>query len=234
MSDVSTITDEVSGDLGLTVLPRRSLADRICQALQSRVVRSPPGARINVDEVARELGVSPTPVRVALSRLEADGLVTKTHLVGYSTAALPSQARIREMFTVRRLLEGYAAERAAALMTEEGAVELHGLAEAMETPAEARHALIYGQFAELDAELHRAIVRIGQCALIAEMLERVHMHAHLFRLLCRSRVSEMSVLEHGVLVAALTSGDPAAARRAAEEHLDSSLARLEPMLETLD
>ena len=41
----------------------------------------PPGERVNIDALARELDVSPTPVREALARLEADGLVRKRPLV---------------------------------------------------------------------------------------------------------------------------------------------------------
>ncbi len=45
-----------------------------------------PGARIPIDVLAREIGVSQTPIREALSRLEREGLVRKEHLVGYSAA----------------------------------------------------------------------------------------------------------------------------------------------------
>ncbi|MBM2712916.1 GntR family transcriptional regulator [Mesorhizobium caraganae] len=45
----------------------------------------PPGARITVDELARQFGISQTPIREALGRLISDGLVTKTHLLAART-----------------------------------------------------------------------------------------------------------------------------------------------------
>src|SRR6187551_3575687 len=50
-------------------------------------LKIPPNTRISVDSLVRELGVSQTPIREALSMLEAHGLVTKQRFVGYCTAS---------------------------------------------------------------------------------------------------------------------------------------------------
>ena len=66
-------------------------------------LKIPPGARISIDKLARELGASQTPIRAALIRLEAEGLIVKTHLIGYSATAIPSAQRFGEIFQVRSI-----------------------------------------------------------------------------------------------------------------------------------
>jgi DNA-binding GntR family transcriptional regulator len=63
-----------------------SIGDRVYEALLSQMIslKIAPGSRISIDALAREFGVSQTPIRAALIRLEAVGLVEKTHNVGYS------------------------------------------------------------------------------------------------------------------------------------------------------
>ena len=69
--------------------------------------------RESLRNLARELGVSQTPIREALSMLEAIGLVTKRHFVGYCSAPQLNRKQIDELYEVRLLLEPYAAKCAA-------------------------------------------------------------------------------------------------------------------------
>ena len=64
---------------------RQALADDVYEAINALLMDSiiAPDARITIDTLARQLGVSPTPVREALARLESDGLVVKQGLRGY-------------------------------------------------------------------------------------------------------------------------------------------------------
>src|SRR3954452_141794 len=86
---------------------REVLADGVYEAIKSLIMdrRIEPGAKINMDALARDLDVSPTPVREALARLEADGLVTKRALVGYTTAPMLDATGLEELFELRQLLE---------------------------------------------------------------------------------------------------------------------------------
>ena len=72
-------------------LPRRNvLADDVYELVKAMVMDHVirPGARVSIDGLARELAVSPTPVREALARLESDGLVLKEPLKGYRATPL--------------------------------------------------------------------------------------------------------------------------------------------------
>src|SRR4026209_1976464 len=62
-----------------------------------------PGARLNIEELARTLGVSPTPVREALARVEADGLIVKHPGRSYTVAPLMGIEQMRELIELRLL-----------------------------------------------------------------------------------------------------------------------------------
>lgn len=87
-----------------------------------------PGARIPIDVLARELGVSQTPIREALSRLEREGLVRKEHLIGYSAAPQWTRKQFEDLYAFRLLIEPEAARLAAANMTPEALQQLENSA----------------------------------------------------------------------------------------------------------
>ena len=76
-----------------------------------------PGARIPIDVLSRDLGVSQTPIREALSRLEREGLVRKEHLVGYSAAPQWTRKQFEDLYAFRLLVEPEATRLAVINMT---------------------------------------------------------------------------------------------------------------------
>src|SRR4051794_14676050 len=76
-----------------------SVYDAIFAQLMS--LKIAPGSRITVDNLVRELNVSQTPIREALGRLEGEGLVVKTHLIGYSAAPQIARRRFDELYQLR-------------------------------------------------------------------------------------------------------------------------------------
>src|SRR5918995_1129614 len=111
-------------------LPRpRALVSDVYNAILDRItsLEIEPGGRINMDTLARELGVSPTPVREALSRLEAEGLVQKTHLVGHRAVPQLTRSQVEQLFELRLLLEPAAAALAARHMDAEALNALRSL-----------------------------------------------------------------------------------------------------------
>jgi DNA-binding GntR family transcriptional regulator len=86
--------------------------------------RLEPGRRLKEEELARELGISRTPVREALLFLQAEGLVESTPNRGATVRAYAPE-EIEDMYELRALLEGHAARRAAARISEEDVERLH-------------------------------------------------------------------------------------------------------------
>jgi len=105
-----------------------ALVDRLAATIQARVLAGefPSGSRLRQESLASEFGVSRTPVREALRKLQAGGLVQLEPNRG-AVVRGPSAREVREAYEVRAELEGLAAELAAARIRDE---ELHRLHEA--------------------------------------------------------------------------------------------------------
>lgn len=212
---------------------RSSLGDDVYEALLTRLIslKVPPGAHINIDGLVKELGVSQTPIRAALVRLVAEGLVVKTHLIGYSATPLPSRRRLEQIYDLRLLLEPIAAART---LGEADRTALQSYHDAMAMPSSADARLAYGKFAKWDAAFHARLAVASGSEVIAETLARLHTHMHLFRLLFHSRVTEEAIGEHAAILAALNAGDADASHDTMKRHILLSQTRMAPVFETLD
>jgi len=95
---------------------RVPLADRAYDALLLQVIggERPPGDWLNIGALSREMGLSATPVREALARLEPTGLVRRNPLRGYEVAPLLSPSEIGQLMDARLLFEPTFAADAAA------------------------------------------------------------------------------------------------------------------------
>lgn len=206
----------------------KGLAEDVYGAIFSKLMslEIAPGARISVDGLVRELEVSHTPIREALGRLEGEGLVAKTHLVGYNAAPQITRRRFDELYELRLLLEPDAARCAARRITDERMGKLTETAEQMRKLGSCRERLSYSGFARLDADLHDQIMEIAGNELIRDTLAHLHTHFHIFRLMFHARVTEEALIEHESLLAALSSGDEGGAERAMREHIERSRERL--------
>lgn len=207
-----------------------SLSEEVYEAIFARLMalKIPPGARITVDNLVRELSVSQTPIREALGRLEGEGLVVKTHLVGYSAAPQITRRRFNELYQLRLLLEPDAAARAAAAMTDAALAELTEAAGVMSRAGGSDERARYSRFARQDALFHDRILEIAGNELIREMLAYQHTHFHIFRLMFHSRVTEEALDEHEAILAAFAKRDPDEAERAMRTHIERSRDRLLP------
>ncbi|MBZ9814387.1 GntR family transcriptional regulator [Mesorhizobium sp. CA7] len=210
-----------------------SLAGDVYEAIfqQLMSLKIAPGSRITVDNLVRELDVSHTPIREALGRLEGEGLVIKTHLIGYRAAPQITRRRFDELYELRLLLEPAAAAKAAAGLD---AARLAALQEAagIMTRGEGRdERLRYSNFARQDAIFHDKIMEFAQNEIIRETLNHQHTHFHIFRLMYHSRVTEEALDEHEAILSAFAAGDANAARTAMRVHIENSRDRLLPAFE---
>jgi DNA-binding GntR family transcriptional regulator len=186
----------------------------------------PPDTRISVDNLVRELGVSQTPIREALSMLEAMGLVVKQHFAGYYTAPKLNRSEFEQLYEMRLLVEPYAARQAAVKMSDEALKELCELVGRMDPSQAAGSHESYERFAHEDSEFHAMIAEGSGNMLISEALARLYTHLHIFRLRFHEEVTNEAFNEHGRIIEALLARDPDAAELAMRSHIKRSYDRL--------
>lgn len=215
---------------GASFVRPSSLAGGVYEAIfgQLMSLKIPSGARITVDSLARELNVSQTPIREALGRLEGEGLVLRTHLVGYRSTPQIPRARFNELYELRLLLEPEAAAKTAASMDENRLSTLQHLTGGMTgTSAQDAH-IRYSDFARQDAEFHDRVLEFAGNGLIRDTLRMQHAHFHIFRLTYHWRVTAAALDEHEAIMAAFRAQSPEAAQQAMRAHIVNSRDRLLP------
>lgn len=205
---------------------RESIGAAVYRRLREAILsgRIPMGARINELELASVWKISRTPIRDALRRLEAEGLVQAASGRGMIVPVL-TRSEVEELYEVRQALEGVAARRAAERATPEFLTKLNTLIKAYGTAVkqeDMRRLLV------VDDDLHTAIVQMAQNRRLQQAIHGVRMQLHRvhvgsFRLKGRAATS---FREKARLVAAIRSMNPARAEAAMQEHLASLRADL--------
>ena len=175
-----------------------------------------PRARLNIDGLARELGVSAIPVREALRRLEAEGWVRFQPNVGAIVAPVDATAWEQLMVAVA-VLEGAAAADAAARFT------VADLAMVKRLAAETEEAAAAGdldRFSRLSRRLHGVL--ISRCAnlCLLELLEQASHRVDRIRgaMECRPERVPAVVGEHACLIGLLEAGDAGEVERYTRWH----------------
>src|SRR4051812_4232279 len=184
-------TTETIGAAG-RIQRSNSLVEDVYEAIfaQLMALKIAPGSRITVDSLVKEFNVSHTPIREALGRLEGEGLVLKTHLIGYRAAPQITRRRFDELYEMRLLLEPHSAAKAAAAMDEAKLSILLEAAGVMSRREGKDDRLRYSNFARQDAIFHDKIMEFSENELIRETLSHQHTHFHIFRLMYHARVTE--------------------------------------------
>lgn len=214
-------------------LVRTSLSEMVYERLLDSILSgaSPSGTEIVVSDVARELQVSPSPVREAVLRLAADGLVLNANNRRAMVITLTPE-EVRDVFYVRQLLESGAADLAASRITKPQLAELARVAdqcgglhpEVMAAPDTARKR----EMLDLDNRFHLLIAEAsGNEALRADIL-RYNRRVRVIQWL-RLAPSRMRQAydDHVAVLRALEAHDPARAREAMAHHIRLALAFVE-------
>lgn len=224
---------KVGEEAGNRLKARSAVGEDVYDVLLAQIMSLgiAPREKISVDALARELGVSQTPIRAALIRLESEGLVIKRHNVGYSAAPLPSVKDFQEIYTMRSLLEPEAVRLATGRMTPNDLAALEQIQRKMTDMDAEGTSAGYSMFARLDAEFHEKIADIAGNALIASTLERLFTHVHLFRSRRNSAVTRAAIAEHEVLLNAIRANEPDKAAEAMRVHVANSERRIIPFLD---
>lgn len=202
-------------------------ADSVYQQIRSLIFdrEIPPGEKLSIDGLARQLGVSHTPVREALRRLEGDKLVVARQPRGYRTSDVLSAEELREMFEVRLLLEPWAARLAAVEARDNpGPLLMAELARFEEEQAVATADSAQPNFRH-DVRFHQLILDSARNHFLLDAFAQLHAHLHLFRLFPADSEGTCTLAEHAAIAQAIGDSDADAAEEAMVVHLHSALDR---------
>lgn len=185
--------------------------------------RFPPGTHLKEGLLVELCGVSRTPIREALRRLHQEGLV---HFAPHRGAHVPewSANDVEEIFALRAVLEGHAAEQAARRMRSEMIGELEGLATDMEDivathPPSFRLAVV-----EANRAFHDAIIDAAESPRLKLLLAHVT-DVPLMRSTFETYSDEdlaRSMSHHRELIAAFRARDGARARTVMQSHVHAA------------
>lgn len=201
-----------------TASPQASPAyDQIFDAIEKGQLR--PGDRLLETDLARQFGVSRTPIREAIRRLEAEGIVEHRPRVGAVVRTL-GQQEIVELYEMRIVLETTAATMAA---KHAAAAEIRAL-ESLNTDMQAA-AKDPTKVAILNRRFHRCIMQAARNQFLSHSY---HALSHALILLGKTtletpaRVATVAS-QHAQIIAALKAADPKRAAEAMQTHMETSL-----------
>ena len=156
------------------------------------------GEQLRQRDLAHRFGVSQTPVREAMRRLESEGLlVCDTHR-GFTVVA-PDEGRVEENFRIRAALESLGASLAARKIDADGLARLRGLNDQMRALADDP------SYAELNREFHFTVYEYARSPLLLSLMRLLWASLHGGPRVSRTHAE--SARQHDEILAALAAGD---------------------------
>lgn len=198
-------------------LSRDSLPSQIKERLLQRITDGTlqPGDRLVELKIAAEMETSQAPVREAIRQLEAMGVVETERNKGARVRTVSSE-ELKDIYDVRGQLEGYAAE----LATRRQAQIRAALNRSIDAMREAAADDDFIAFGEANSAFHQSIVAATGNRVLLDLWETLNVKFRTIVNVLRQQQDLTRIAEsHVTIVDAIDSGDPAAARNAAQDHV---------------
>lgn len=204
---------------------RSTLVDQVYERLMELLLDGTlqSGDPVSIDGTARHLGVSPTPVREALARLESTGNVIRVAMRGYRVPEMPDAKEIADIMEARLLIEPRLAELACARIDSELMDALQHAIEEQELAPHTADAAAITKYHRADERFHRLIAEHADNDALLRAYEALGGHGQRFRLFVGVGVqdSACAIAEHREVVAALLRGYGPEAYRVMHSHISS-------------
>lgn len=217
------------------ILVVRNISDEVYSLLRKRILNHeyPTGLRFDLTALETQLGISRTPLKDALQRLEVEGLVVIRPRRGTFVATIDVES-VAETFAVRRLLELYAAEVVVSEATDN---EIEGLKALI---AEMSHLLenndyqsVVKKYIHLDHNFHKSLVELAHNKLLNDIYKKIDSHVQIARVRQKFNRSDSmhTESEHKAILEALERRDAQALVSTLGSHIDQSRIRMLKALE---
>ena len=197
------------------------LRDVVFNTLRQAILKGElaPGERLMEIQLAEKLGVSRTPIREAIRKLELEGLVLMIPRKGAEVAKI-SEKSLRDVLEVRRSLEELAIELACQRMSPEELGRLERTQESFRVAIKKGNAMV---IAETDERFHDIIYQSTGNEKLVQMLNNLREQMYRYRLeyIKDKDKRQILLLEHDHILRALKGRNIAEARAAVREHIDN-------------
>lgn len=217
--------------MDLPKIDTSNLWDKTYMILKDRIVRRDfkPNQKLSIPELAVQLGISRTPIRDALNRLEMDGLVKTVSKVGTFVCALEIED-ILDIIDTRHMLELWVVEKIPNLSTSELAEKITTLESILEQSTNSINQIPLGSYLRSDYNLlfHIEFIKIGGNRRNTEIYLRMmnyHFLAAENDLFTKEMVTS-AIDQHYMIINALKERNTDALKAAIKLHLDDSKKRL--------
>jgi DNA-binding GntR family transcriptional regulator len=207
--------------------PEKNLNTRVYEVIRDYLLRhdTPPGLRLYEEELSKQLGVSRTPVKSALNRLEQEGLVIIVPNRGTYKVQLSWQEAV-ELIKIREKLESLSLEVAQNFdkdKTVENLLKWIPDIDSFTTPED------IAKYPELDRQFHEELIRMGNSLLIPKIIKNLDTLFHLLRLtiIQDTKRIKMSIEGHKMIIEGLRKGDVKSAIRYMANNYEAALKDLE-------
>ena len=213
-----------------------SLRAEVYELLRQRILNRhyPPGFRFDLSLLETELGISRTPLKEALQRLERDGLIEIRPRRGTFVTSL-DPTDVAEGFDVRRILECAAAKIVIHQATDEEIAEIQAINHEMNALLEsADYQAVVQEFIELDRRLHHYLIELTQNRRLQTVYQHIDTHLQIVRVRQKFSLpdSRHTQQEHAAMMTALNNRDAEAFCAAVGSHIELSKARTLAVLDS--
>ena len=209
----------------------KPLRELVFESLREAIIsgKLAAGERLMEIQMAEEMGVSRTPVREAIRKLELEGLVVMIPRKGAYIAGL-SLKDIADVFEIRSALEGLAAELAAERITDN---ELEDLERHLVKISEESETGDLDKVVATDTDFHSLIYKASRNQRLSQIINNLREQIQRFRTTSLSYPGRMkaAVEEHRKIVEALSMRDGELARRLAFEHIENAESSMMSMIQ---
>ena len=200
----------------------KPLRELVFEAIREAILKGQlaPGERLMEIQLAEELGVSRTPVREAIRKLELEGLVLMVPRKGAYVASF-SMKDVVEVFEIRGAVEGLSAALAAERITDQ---ELEELERHLVKSSELINLADLEGMVEVDTGFHQILYQASRNQRLAQIINNLREQIQRFRQTSLSYPGRMrmALSEHREIVDAISARDPELARKLAQDHIESA------------
>lgn len=211
------------------------MSDLAYEILRDEILtrRIPPGARLTVRPLCEATGLSPTPIKAALTVLAQEGLVRQEPYRGYFVSVIDQEDLI-EIYELRQVLDGIAARRAASLESRDELVAK--LRDLLQRQRECAADPDHHTYSELDLQFHAAIVESSKKPRLIQLSADLMAQLRLGRVMSTSVPGqiERSLDEHRQIIDVIEAGNGVAAERFVRQHVAAASKALQHYLVTSD